>query len=170
MALAGAAGAQPLGFDRDREPHASAISRALAGAPFAQLQEVLLDWMRGVVSNRELSGPVDGKWAQQSPDAAGQPLAMANVLAHELKVCLAQCRCRERGTNQGALREQLAGLFERYPGLRLLTRDALYVEQDLCQAISPVKEPAWAGLLGTGEGASPDGPVRPVGSVGSAPP
>ena len=26
-------------------------------------------------------------------------------------------------------------LFERYPGLRLLTRDALYAERDLCQAI-----------------------------------
>ena len=26
-------------------------------------------------------------------------------------------------------------LFERYPGLRLLTMDALYAERDLCQAI-----------------------------------
>ena len=33
------------------------------------------------------------------------------------------------------LREQLAPLFERYPGLRLLTMDALYAERDLCQAI-----------------------------------
>ena len=30
---------------------------------------------------------------------------------------------------------QLAQLFERYPGLRLLTMDALYAERDLCQAI-----------------------------------
>ena len=101
MALAGAAGAHPLGFDRDREPHASAISRALARAPFAQLQEALLDWMRGVVSNRELSGPVDGKWAQQSPDAAGQPRAMVNVLAHELKVCLAQWPLPEKRYEPG---------------------------------------------------------------------
>ncbi len=33
------------------------------------------------------------------------------------------------------LGEQLAQLFERYPGLRLLTRDALYAERDLCRAI-----------------------------------
>ena len=33
------------------------------------------------------------------------------------------------------LREQLAQLFEGYPGLRLLTMDALYAERDLCQAI-----------------------------------
>ena len=83
---------EPLGFDRDRAPRATTISRALAGAPFAQLQEALLDWMMGmgVVSDRELSGAVDGKRPQQSQDAAGQPRAMVNVLAHELKVCLAQ--------------------------------------------------------------------------------
>ena len=62
---------EPLGFDRDRAPRATTISRALAGAPFAQLQEALLDWMMGVVSDRELSGAVDGKWGQQSQDAAG---------------------------------------------------------------------------------------------------
>ena len=27
-------------------------------------------------------------------------------------------------------------MFERYPGLRLLTMDALYAERDLCQAIA----------------------------------
>ena len=33
------------------------------------------------------------------------------------------------------MREQLGQLFERYPGLRLLTMDALYAERDLCHAI-----------------------------------
>ena len=33
------------------------------------------------------------------------------------------------------LLEQLAQLFQGYPGLRLLTMDALYAERDLCQAI-----------------------------------
>ena len=33
------------------------------------------------------------------------------------------------------MREQLGQLFGRYPGLRLLTMDALYAERDLCQAI-----------------------------------
>ena len=33
------------------------------------------------------------------------------------------------------MRKQLGQLFERYPGLRLLTMDALYAERDLCQAI-----------------------------------
>ena len=126
---------EPLGFDRDRPPHATTISRALAGAPFVQLQEALLDWMTEVVSDQELQGAVDGKWAKPSQDVAGQPLAMVNVLAHDLKLCLAQWPLTEKRYEPGVLRERLAGLFERYPGLQLLTRDALYVEQDLCQAI-----------------------------------
>ena len=33
------------------------------------------------------------------------------------------------------MKEQLGQLFENYPGLRLLTMDALYADRDLCQAI-----------------------------------
>ncbi len=60
---------------------------------------------------------------------------MVNVLAHELRLCLAQWPASEKRYEPGVLREQLAPLFERYPGLRLLTMDALYAERDLCQAI-----------------------------------
>ena len=60
---------------------------------------------------------------------------MVNVLAHDLKLCLAQWPASEKRYEPGVLREQLGPLFERYPGLRLLTMDALYAERDLCQAI-----------------------------------
>ena len=60
---------------------------------------------------------------------------MVNVLAHDLKLCLAQWPASEKRYEPGVLREQLGQLFERYPGLRLLTMDALYAERDLCQAI-----------------------------------
>ena len=78
---------------------------------------------------------VDGKWAKQSEDVSGNPLVMVNVLAHDLKLCLAQWPASEKRYEPGVLREQLGQLFERYPGLRLLTMDALYAERDLCQAI-----------------------------------
>ena len=126
---------EPLGFERDEAPHATTISRALAGVPFAQLQGALLDWMEGVVSDGELAAAVDGKWAKQSRDAGGQPLAMVNVLAHDLKLCLAQWPLEGRRYEPAVLRNHLAELFQRYPGLELLTMDALYAEQDLCQAI-----------------------------------
>ena len=69
------------------------------------------------------------------------------MLAHDLKLCLAQWPASEKRYEPGVLREQLAQLFERYPGLRLLTMDALYAERDLCQGIQPR-----TGLSGANQG------------------
>ncbi len=88
-----------------------------------------------MVADQEVHASVDGKWAKQSEDVSGNPLVMVNVLAHDLKLCLAQWPASEKRYEPGVLREQLGQLFERYPGLRLLTMDALYAERDLCQAI-----------------------------------
>ena len=126
---------EPLGFLRDHPPHATTISRTLAGVPYEQLQGALSGWVAQVVADQELTASVDGKWAKQSGDANGNPLVMVNVLAHDLKLCLAQWPTSEKRYEPGVLREQLGPLFQRYPGLRLLTMDPLYAERDLCQAI-----------------------------------
>ena len=81
---------EPLGFVRDHPPHATTISRTLAGVPHEQLQGALGGWVARVVANREMQASVDGKWAKQSEDAQGNPLVMVNVLAHDLRLCLAQ--------------------------------------------------------------------------------
>ena len=126
---------EPLGFLRDDPPHATTISRTLAGVPCEQLQGALTGWVARVAADQELDASVDGKWAKQSEDAQGNPLVMVNVLAHDLKLCLAQWPASEKRYEPRVLREQLGRLFEDYPGLRLLTMDALYAERDLCQAI-----------------------------------
>ena len=126
---------EPLGFLRDHPPHATTISRTLAGVSHEQLQGALTGWVARVVADQELDASVDGKWAKQSEDAKGNPLVMVNVLAHDLKLCLAQWPASEKRHGPGVLREQLGPLFERYPGLRLLTMDALYAERGLYQAI-----------------------------------
>ena len=126
---------EPLGFLRDHPPHATTISRTLAGVPCEQLQGALTGWVARVVADQELDASVDGKWAKQSEDAQGNPLVMVNVLAHNLKLCLAQWPASEKRYEPGVLREQLGRLFEDYPGLRFLTMGALYAERDLCQAI-----------------------------------
>ena len=125
---------EPLGFLRDHPPHTT-TSRTLAGVSHEQLQGALTGWVARVVADQEVNASVDGKWAKQSEDANGNPLVMVNVLAHDLKLCLAQWPASEKRYEPGVLREQLGQLFERYPGLRLLTMDALYAERDLCQAI-----------------------------------
>ena len=126
---------EPLGFVRDHPPHATTISRTLAGVPYEQLQGALTGWVARVVAEQEVNASVDGKWAKQSEDANGNPLVMVNVLAHDLKLCLAQWPASEKRHEPGVLREQLAQLFAQHPGLRLLTMDALYAERDLCRAI-----------------------------------
>ena len=126
---------EPLGFLRDHPPHTTTISRTLAGVPYEQLQGAVTGWVARVAADHGLNASVDGKWAKQSEDANGNPLVMVNVLAHDLKLCLAQWPASEKRYEPGVLREQLGRLFEDYPGLGLLTMDALYAERDLCQAI-----------------------------------
>ena len=126
---------EPLGFVRDQPPHATTISRTLSGVSHEQLQGALTGWVAQVVADQELNASVDGKWAKQSRDANGNPLVMVNLLAHDLKLCLAQWPASEKRYEPKVLQEQLGQLFQRYPGLRLLTMDALYAERDLCQAI-----------------------------------
>ena len=87
---------EPLGFNRDQPPHATTISRTLAGIPWEQLQEALVSWVARVVADREMTASVDGKWAKQSVDQSGNPLVMVNVLAHDLRLCLAQWPASEK--------------------------------------------------------------------------
>ena len=100
------------------------------------MQGVLTGWVAQVAADQELNAPVDGKLAKQAEDANGNHLVMVNVLAHDLRLCLARWPASERRYEPGVLREQLGPLFERYPGLQLLTMDALHAERDLCQAIT----------------------------------
>ncbi len=92
---------EPLGFVRDHPPHATTISRTLAGVPYEQLPGALTGWVARVVGEQKLHASVDGKWAKQSEDAGGALLMMVNVLAHDLKLCLAQWRRWRSGMNPG---------------------------------------------------------------------
>ena len=153
---------EPLGFHRDHPPHATTISRTLAGVPYEQLQGSLTEWVARVVADQELNASVDGKWAKQSKDAQGNPLMMVNVLAHDLKLWSGPSgRRRRSGTNPGVLREQLGRLFEDYPGLR-----AADYGRPVCGA-GPVPSHSQprTGLPGAGQGEPADGAVRPGGGV-----
>ena len=126
---------EPLGFTRDRAPHATTISRTLAGISFEEMQEAFMKWVQGIVKEKSMNASVDGKWAKQSEDEEGNPLAMVNVFAHDLKLCLAQWPMTEKRYEPKVLKEHLEELFEGYPGLKVLTMDALYAERGVCEAI-----------------------------------
>ena len=106
---------EPLGFLRDHPPHATTISRTLAGVPYEQLQGVLTGWVAHVVGGQELNASVDGKWAKQSEDAQGNPLVMVNVLAHDLKLCLPSGQRRRSVTNRGCCGSNWANCLSAIP-------------------------------------------------------
>ena len=146
---------EPLGFVRDQPPHATTISRTLARVSREQLQGALTGWVGRVAGNLELNASVDGKWAKQSKDAQGNPLMMVNVLAHDLKLCLAQWPATEKRYEPKVLREQLGRLFEDYP-----RPSAADHGRPVCGAgFVPGHSPPGTGLLGANQG-------EPVGGAG----
>ena len=66
-----------------------------------------------MAADQELNVWVDGKWAKQSVDANGNPLV--KVLAHDLKLCLAQWPASEKRYEPAVLREQLGGCSSAIP-------------------------------------------------------
>ena len=81
----------PRGFVRDQAPHATTISRTLAGVPFGlQLQAVLIAWMQGGSVRRQGGVPAGGIGGRQVGQAiggcSGNPLGLVNVLTHDLKL------------------------------------------------------------------------------------
>src|SRR5689334_7532683 len=80
-----------LGFDRERPPHATTLSRALARFSLQQFRDAVAAWL--VTTPRAAAAyaaAVDGKTSKQGHDAAGDPIHMLNVFAHDLGLCLAQ--------------------------------------------------------------------------------
>ena len=140
---------EPLGFLRDHPPHATTISRTLAGVSHERLQQALTGWVAHMVADRELNASVDGKWAKQSEDANGNPeLVMVNVLAHELRLCLAQwpasdkpVRTRGAAGATGAIVRALSRPAAADHGRPLCGRD-------LCQAESATDGTTWCGSKG----------------------
>ena len=92
---------EPWSFVRDQAPHTTTISRTLAGVTNEQLQGALTRWVARVVAGQQMVASVDGKWAKQSLDQQGNPLVTENVLAHDLKLCLAQWPSAEKRYEPG---------------------------------------------------------------------
>lgn len=128
---------EPLGFRRPERPHATTISRALAGCSLADFSQAFAAWVgRTLVSDAPLTIAVDGKTSCQGFDADGQPVQMLTAFAHQLKVVVGQWSIRGDKTNEPtALRYHLSELLENFPLLRLVTGDAIYAQRPLAEAL-----------------------------------
>src|SRR4051794_4059831 len=73
---------EPLGFDRDKPPHATTISRTIAGCELRQFAAAFLAWVKTVVPEEPLTVAVDAKTSCQGIGEDGQPVQLLTVLVH----------------------------------------------------------------------------------------
>lgn len=128
---------RPLGFARQRPPHATTLSRTLAKFSLEEFQAAFSRWLQAIVAEQgPLAAAVDGKTSKQGANAAGDPIQMLNVFAQEVKACLGQWPLSgDKLTEPEVLKAHLNELFEKYPALRLITGDALYAQRNLAELI-----------------------------------
>lgn len=128
---------EPLGFTRDRRPHATTISRALASCTVAEFSKAFLGWLsRAAPLSGPLTAAVDAKTSCQGHDAEGRPVQMLTALIHGLKLSIGQGSVTGEKTNEPtALRNHLSELLQQFPLLRLITGDALYAQRPLAEAL-----------------------------------
>ena len=126
-----------LAFTRDAPPHATTLSRAVARFSLGQFRDAFATWLVSLPrAAAARAAAVDGKTSKQGHDAAGDPVHMLNVFAHDLGLCLAQFPVTDgKPTEPQALKAALAELVEHYPLLRLFTGDALFTPRPLARAI-----------------------------------
>ena len=128
---------EALGFERDKPPVSTTISRILASCSLAQFQEAFNSWLKQVVlADQPLTAAVDAKTACQGFDASGQPVQMLTVFAHQLKLVLGQWSVTgEKSNEPKVLERHLTPLLETFPALRLLTGDAIFAQRPLAEVL-----------------------------------
>src|SRR5262245_52014446 len=127
---------EPLGFERDKPPHATTISRAIAGCEMGQFAAAFLAWIKTMVPDEPLTVAVDAKTSCQGLDEEGQPVQLLTVLVHQMKLVLAQWSVRGEKTNEpNVLKNHLAELMTHFPLLKLITGDAIYAQRPLAEAL-----------------------------------
>lgn len=127
---------EPLGFDRDAPPHATTISRTLAGCELGAFARAFMDWVKSFLPDEPMTAAVDGKTSCQGIDTDGQPVQLVTVFVHKLKLTLAQWSVRGEKTNEpNTLKNHLAELRADFPLLTLITGDAIYAQRPLAEAL-----------------------------------
>jgi hypothetical protein len=129
---------EPLGFDREKPPCDTTISRALGGLSLAEFRLAFSRWLKiALIDQKEgWVAAVDGKTCRQGLDANGKPVLMLNVFLQRVKLTLDQWSVNGDKTNEpGSLKTHLAELLTAYPALQLLTGDAIYAQRPLVEVL-----------------------------------
>jgi hypothetical protein len=119
-----------------KAPCDNTLSRVLKKLSLGDLQHAFALFINALLTETSLIAAVDGKAAKQMKDDNGDPILMLNVFAHTVKLHLASWSVHGDKTNEpSCLEKHLAELFTMYPGLKLLTGDAIYAQRPLLEAL-----------------------------------
>ena len=125
-----------FGLTRTYAPHQTTYGRLAAAFSVEEFRSALAGWLARVMADAPTAAAVDGKTSKQARDADGDPLHVLNVFAHHARVCLADWPVGDgKATEPDVLKAHLDERFAAYPGLRVLTGDALFCQRPLAGAI-----------------------------------
>lgn len=117
-------------------PSNNTITRVLKRLSLSDLQNAFAEFVNLLLADTSLVAAVDGKTAKQMFNKDGDPIHMLNVFAQTLKVHLASWSVNGNKTNEpNCLKQHLAELFTMFPGLKLLTGDAIFAQRPLLEAL-----------------------------------
>jgi hypothetical protein len=125
----------PLGFTRPKPPNATTIRRVLAGLYPEELQLAFEPWVQSLVKGKVFMASVDGKAMKNVKGESGLAAMLVNVFAHDMKVALAEYPIHAKQGEPTVIKGALRSLFDRYPGLKILTGDAAFAGRELNEAI-----------------------------------
>jgi hypothetical protein len=127
---------EPLGFERDKPPHATTISRTLAGCSVAEFAQAFTTWTKQVLPEEPFTVAVDAKTSCQGLDSDGEPVQLVTALVHNLKLIIGQWSVRGEKTNEsGVLKNRVSELLANFPYLKLITGDAIYTNRPLTEVL-----------------------------------
>jgi hypothetical protein len=118
-------------------PSVATLSRILAGVEPATVRTALRVFAASVVAARHVAPTVvamDGKALRGVYDAA-EPALLLHLFAQQSAIVLDQVAVGPLRDEVRAAETWITTLAEAFPGLAVLTADALYADRDLCAAI-----------------------------------
>lgn len=125
----------PLGLIRP--PSVPTLSRVLAGIDPGAVRTALLSFTQTLLARRDQTpavAAIDGKCLRGVHEGTA-PAHVLHVFAHDAAVVLDQLLVPSVRDEVSAAKTWISTVATQFPGLSVLTADALYAEQDLCAAI-----------------------------------
>lgn len=118
--------------DQVTVPTLQTLIRILGGVKASDLQEAMREWVTGL-----LNAANDGRWVASVDGKAlrGAKRHVLSVFIHDLRLTAMQEEVDGKRNELSTLRDRLAWLLERYPGLWLLCGDAIFSDAKLCDML-----------------------------------